>query len=144
MNKGVQSGFNFDLNICNNVNPSSFWKFAKVNKCVDEGWKGKRKAFPLDYCIVIPDFAIVTGMGTVPLATCIDEGREAWDLVVGHPGHSIIGQGRCNLTREMGHLQIIGISRALPLECGGFIAKSRCKVKITARLPTRQLDLWCW
>jgi hypothetical protein len=61
----------------------------KIDKCMDERWIRKWVLLPIDQSMIIPDFAIVTRMGTVPVAICIDEGCEAWKLPKWHFGHAL-------------------------------------------------------
>jgi hypothetical protein len=72
-------------------------------------------------------------MGTVAVAIRIDERSEAWNLAIGHMRHAAMSQEVCHSARKMGHLKIIGRTRASPLEGGKFITLGPCKVKMTAR-----------
>jgi hypothetical protein len=97
---------------------------------------------PIGHRIVIPYFAIVTGIGTIPVAIRINERCEAWKWsTLWHFGQAVLAcQELQYLRQKMCHLQIVTRTWARLLECGIFVTSWPCQVKMTACLTARK----CW
>ncbi len=87
----VQSWLNTRLPVGCNFSDCSR-KLAKINKCMDEGWKIMRHPFPFGHHTIIPRFTIIAWMSTVCVAPSICVQSKAPKRLLWHLGHAVVTQ----------------------------------------------------